>query len=91
MTTHMPPPSPEHLHFAVLATDIVIFTLPPLMVSLQRLRERTVREFFEREDLQRKIHAGYVSMAESDPHIHVVDTSGSKEEVAKAIWTIVEG
>ncbi len=70
--------------------DVVIFTLPPVEVSLERLRERASTEIFEREDIQRKIHDGYENMAKEDPSIAVIDTSGEKEAVGKKVWDIVQ-
>ncbi len=70
--------------------DCMIFTIPPLEVSLSRIARRPEKEFFEKEELQKKIHEGYVSMAKNDPAIHVVDTSGSKETAAGKIGEIVQ-
>lgn len=70
--------------------DIVIFTLPPVEVSLARLGKRPSKEVFEREDLQRNIHDGYETMATGDSSIQVIDTSGEKEVASNQIWTIVK-
>lgn len=67
-----------------------IFTLPPLQVTLQRLAMRASHEVFEREDVQRKIRAGYAAMAATDPSIHVIDTSAAIPVSADAIWEIVK-
>ncbi len=69
--------------------DCTIFTLPPLEVALQRLAVRASSEIFEREDFQRKIHAGYANMAAADPSIQVIDTSGPQEKAADEIWRAV--
>ena len=70
--------------------DGVIFTLPPVELSLSRIKKRAAKDFFEREEFQRKIHEGYARMAEGSPLIHVIDTSGEKSEVAEKIWGIVK-
>jgi dTMP kinase len=69
--------------------DCVIFTLPPMRICLERLARRTEKEVFEQSDFQEKIHLGYHAMASHDPTIHVVDTSGRKEDSAGEIWEIV--
>lgn len=69
--------------------DCLLFTLPSLNIALGRLAKRTSKEVFEREDFQRKVHAGYAAFAAADPSIHVIDTAGPKEETAEKIWSIV--
>lgn len=80
----------KKLNNKFIQPDVVIFTLPPLSVSLERMGQRSEREFFEREDLQRTIHEGYARMAKENPSIRVIDTSASKEEVAEEIWKSVQ-
>lgn len=76
----------KKLNEAFVKPDLVLFTLPPLVVSLTRMAKRSQKEIFEREELQRKIHEGYVRMAQEDPSITVIDTSGEKKIVAEQIW-----
>lgn len=70
--------------------DVTIFTLPPFEVALQRVMRREEHDAFEKEELMKKIHDGYHKYAERHPEIHVIDTSGEKEEVAKQILEIIE-
>ena len=70
--------------------DIVLFTLPPLEVSLKRMAKRSSKDLFEREDLQRKIHAGYTRLAKHDSRVIIIDTSGQKEGTAAVIWKAYE-
>lgn len=67
----------------------VIFTLPPIEVSLERMGRRPDHDLFEREDLQRKIHDAYARMAAADPRIRIVDTARAKEESALEILALV--
>lgn len=80
----------KSLNTSFLQPDCVIFTLPSLDICLERLARRSEKEVFEKEDLQKKIHAGYAAMAKNDPAIRVVDTSGKKEDSAGEIWEIVK-
>ncbi|MBI3331751.1 dTMP kinase [Candidatus Peregrinibacteria bacterium] len=72
-----------------LKPDVMIFTLPPFEVSWPRVAKRTEKDPFEQKDLQKKIHQAYIDMAEQDPSIHTIDTSGDKDEVAKKIRSFV--
>ncbi|NOS67194.1 MAG: dTMP kinase [Candidatus Peribacteraceae bacterium] len=80
----------KKLNTKFLQPDCVIFTLPPLQICLERLARRSEKEVFEKEELQKKIHAGYRAMAEDDRTIRIVDTSGKKEDCAEEIWEIVK-
>ncbi len=80
----------RRLNAKFIRPSAVIFTMPPFEVSLKRIQKRVNREIFEREDLQRKVHAGYARMAQEDPQIRTVDTSGTKEAAAETIWKIIE-
>lgn len=70
--------------------DVMIFTLPPLEICWARISKRTEKDAFEKKDLQMKIHQLYKEMAESDPSIFVIDTSGEKDIVSKQIRDIVK-
>lgn len=71
--------------------DCTILLLPPLGVCLERLSRRPSQDMFETRALQEKVHAAYRELADSDPTIRVIDSSGSKEEVAEKILTVVNG
>ncbi len=79
----------KELNNKFLRPTCTIFTLPPVEIALTRLAKRASKEVFERDDFQRKIHAGYTAFATADPSIHVIDTSGAKEETSEKIWGIV--
>lgn len=74
-------------HF--IRPSLTLFLLPPLAVALDRLRTRTTRDQLEDEDLQQKVHKAYRALADTDPSIVVIDTSGDKETVAELIWNSV--
>lgn len=69
--------------------DLTIFLLPDLKVSLARLSKRTDTDILEGSSLQKKVHAAYHALAKGKG-IKVVDSSGSKEETADAIWEAVK-
>ncbi|MBI3335953.1 dTMP kinase [Candidatus Peregrinibacteria bacterium] len=69
--------------------DCTIFLLPPLSVCLERVARRENKDSLEATDLQQKVYAAYERLAKEDPSIHVVDTSGNKNEVSKKILEIV--
>ncbi len=69
--------------------DHVVFTLPSIEVCLERMNRRAEKDVFEEEAFQRKIHAGYVRLAEADPSIRVVDTSGEKAVVSAEIARLI--
>lgn len=72
-----------------LQPTIAIFTMPPIDVSLQRVLKRASKEIFEKEDLQRKIYAGYEKIAAARPEVVSVDTSAEKAATADRIWNAV--
>ncbi len=68
-----------------LKPDSTVFTLPPLSVCLERLERREKHDILENGDLQEHVHNAYRKLAEEDPSIIVVDTSGDKEATAETI------
>ena len=79
----------KKLNNEFIQPNIILFTLPPLTISLARMLERDNREIFEREGLQKRIYQGYVAMARENPAIRVIDTSREKTTVADEIWSLV--
>lgn len=69
--------------------DCTIVLLPPLSVCLERIARREHKDALEDTTLQQKVYAAYERLAKEDPSIHVVDTSGNKNEVAERILEIV--
>lgn len=74
-------------HF--IAADCMIFALPPFEVCQERLARREMRDHLEHSERQRAVYDEYARMAELDPSIHVIDTSGEKADVHEKIWQIV--
>ncbi|MFH0770399.1 MAG: dTMP kinase [Candidatus Peregrinibacteria bacterium] len=66
--------------------DRLFFLLPPIEVCRERLQKRSSLDALENLAFQGKVYANYQRMAEEDPAIIVIDTSGEKEEVAKTIY-----
>ena len=69
--------------------DCTIFLLPPLATCLERIARRAHKDSLEDSSLQEKVYATYERLAKENPSIHVVDTSGNKNDVAKEILGIV--
>lgn len=80
----------RELNDAFVQPDLTFFTLPPIAFSLEKLGKRDEKDVFEKEDMQQRIHAGYLKMATENPSIHVIDTSRPKEVYAEEIWSIVQ-
>lgn len=74
-----------------LKPDVTILALPSIAVCMERLGRREVRDMFEKEELQEKIHAAYRALAQEHASIAVVDTSGEKATAAEHIWNLVSG
>jgi dTMP kinase len=71
--------------------DVLLITMPPVDICLERLRRREERDVFEKDDCVRRVYEGYQKYAEDHPEAIVIDTSGSKEETAEHIWQLVGG
>lgn len=68
---------------------LTIFLLPDLSVSLKRINKRTETDVLETSGLQKKVHAAYRKLSKAKG-IKTIDSSGSKQETADAIWEIVK-
>ena len=71
-----------------IRSDLTFFFLPPFEVCKRRMGRREEHDALENNELQMKVYENYQKMAEEDPSIIVVDTSGEKEEVAGEIYRI---
>lgn len=76
----------EGVNDAFPKPDLLILALPPLSVCLERLHGRANLDALEEDSLQARVHRAYQSLAEKHPEWVVVDTSGSFEETAHAIF-----
>lgn len=65
--------------------DLQIITLPPFSVCQERLQNRSYRDAFETDILQKKIYAGYAEV--QNKNTIYIDTSGDKEAVADTLFT----
>jgi dTMP kinase len=72
-----------------LKPDLTILLLPDLKVSLSRVARRSETDVLETDALQKKVHAAYKKLAKGST-MKIVDSSGSKQETARAIWEIVK-
>lgn len=79
----------EELNTKFVQPDILLLLLPPVEVCLERLRQRSATDMLEREDVQRKVHAAYMTYATSHSSVHVIDSSGAPGVVASHILAAV--
>lgn len=70
--------------------DVHILLLPPLSVSMDRVRSREGRDAFEEDSLQAKVHAAYTRSAAADKRIVVIDSSDAEDVVAARIFSVVD-
>lgn len=66
--------------------DRTLFLLPPLSVLQERMDRRDRKDALEKAELQRKVYEAYQTLAEEDPTIIVIDTSGGLDEVAEKVY-----
>lgn len=85
----LPSPWLQSMNTNFVQPTCVIFALPPFEVCQERLGRRETKDSLEGEELQRAVYHHYTVLAQADTNIHVVDTSGEKEDVHEAIWSIV--
>jgi dTMP kinase len=76
----------EELNKNFIRPDVALFLLPPYPVLLERMSRRKERDTLERAELQEKVSDCYRRLAEDDPSIIVIDTSGPVEEVAERVY-----
>jgi dTMP kinase len=53
----------QNLNKNFIQPNVTILTLPPIEISLQRIKKRADKDIFEREDFQQKVHLGYQKIA----------------------------
>lgn len=65
-----------------------VFDLP-VEVCLERIKSRGANfELFETQERLTKIRANYLDLAKKYPNVHVVEASGSVEEVQEEVWKL---
>jgi len=80
----------DEMNKKFIRPDSTLFLLPPFEVLQERMSRRDQTDALERAELQRKVSDTYRLLAEEDPTIHVIDTSGSLEDVAEKIFHAVQ-
>jgi len=80
----------RELNKKFIQPDVTFFLLPPLAVLHERLHRRPAKDALENEKLREHVYAAYERLAEGNPAITVIDTSGDKETVSEAIYTHVK-
>ena len=72
-----------------LEPDVLIVALPPFKTCMERIGLRKQLDVFENNSFQKKVYGLYAEIGKEDEDVFVVDTSGSKESVAKAMQAAV--
>ena len=67
-----------------LEPDHILFAMPPFEECMKRIGQRTQLDVFENTSFQRKVYDLYAKTAEEDD-VHIIDTTGDKEDVAQSI------
>lgn len=73
--------------------DITFVLDVPYEIALKRMGNRTIQDRMEAkgEDYQKKVRAGFLKCAQSDPKKFVlIDASQSPEEIEQEVWNILE-
>ena len=70
--------------------DILIIALPGFRACVDRIKLRKTLDVFENMPFQRKIFDIYERITEEDPDARRIDTSGSTESVASAVYAFVK-
>jgi dTMP kinase len=81
----------DEMNKKFIRPDVTLFLLPPLAVLLERMGRRGTHDALEKSDLQQKVYAAYQKLAQEDPSIIVIDTSGPLEGVAESVRAAVAG
>lgn len=76
----------DELNKKFIRPDRTLFLLPPFAVLQERMKRREHTDALEQTDLQRKVYDAYRMLAEEDPRIRVIDTSGALEDVAQRVY-----
>ena len=75
--------------------DLVLLLDLPVETGLARVTSRGSRTAFEHEELQRRVRAGYLELAQSDDRFYVIDATASEAQVSKAVldavWKLLYG
>lgn len=82
----------------VLRPLVTVFVDVPLVVRMERMGDRRL-DTYELEEHQRRVEKNYSFILDRwldnelgiDQNILVVDGQGSKEEVAKRVWSVIPG
>ena len=80
----------EDLNKNFVQQDLLFLLLPPLSVIKQRIEKREQTDELEEFSLQERVYQSYKDMAERNPNIHIIDTSGDRDEVSEDIFEITK-
>ena len=73
--------------FAPRPDVVLIFDLP-VSVALERVKEHSDADEFEKEEHLEKVREAYLDL-ENDPLVRIVDATGTPEEIFEDVWRLV--
>lgn len=80
----------EKLNKDFIQPSLVFLLMPPFDVCIRRLKSRAKLDALEEATFQRRVYDLYARMAEADPSMIVIDTSGPKHASAEEIYRNVK-
>ena len=73
--------------FAPRPDVVLIFDLP-VSVALERVKEHSDADEFEKEEHLEKVREAYLDLG-NDPLVRIVDATGTPEEIFEDVWRLV--
>ncbi len=73
--------------FAPRPDVVLIFDLP-VSVALERVKEHSDADEFEKDEHLEKVRTAYLDL-ENDPLVRIVDATGTPEEIFEDVWRLV--
>ena len=73
--------------FAPRPDVVLIFDLP-VSVALERVKEHSDADEFEKDEHLEKVREAYLDL-ENDPLVRIVDATGTPEEIFEDVWRLV--
>ena len=68
--------------------DIVLIFDLPVSIALERVKEHSDADEFEKEEHLEKVREAYLDL-ENDPLVRIVDATGTPEEIFGNVWRLV--
>jgi len=73
---------------AYQVADVVLIFDLPVSVALERVKEHSDADEFEKDEHLEKVRTAYLDL-ENDPLVRIVDATGTPEEIFEDVWRLV--